>query len=175
MMTRSPSATPPPSSPSPAAGPLTRRLCKGWITYDPGPGRPAEERRRCRLPVDRALTAAGITCHPMCDPGTPAAGMDDVVAAWLAGMTPEGIPGPDPWAARAAGETARAAADAASSQTRESARIAGALAELDRLAGRRVTGATLAAGRAPASRPGPDWRRWPPGTAGDAANRGGRR
>jgi hypothetical protein len=185
MMTQAPTS-PPSSGPGAAAAVLERRLCRGWITdhQTPEARKPSpavqrhreslSPRRRCNRPLDPALIAAGIGAHPECAPGKSQGPPDEAVAVWLAGMTPEGIPGPDPWAAH----TSRREAEATAQETAETAEasrraawVAEALTELDRLAAHPVTGATLAARPAPPRRPRPDPWRWPPGTIGDAARR----
>jgi hypothetical protein len=184
MMTQAP--TTPPSSGPGAAAVLERRLCRGWITdwQTPEARKPSpavqrfreslSPRRRCGRALDPALVAAGITAHPECAAGKSQGPPDEQIAGWLAGMTPEGIPGPDPWA----GWTTRRKAETAAHETAETAEasrraawVTAALAELGRLAARPVTGAMLAARPSPPRRPRPDPWRWPPNSIGEAARR----
>jgi hypothetical protein len=57
-----------------AAARLGLATCTGWITepahYDAAdpPRRRPESRRRCMVPLDPALIAAGFRSHPCCDP-----------------------------------------------------------------------------------------------------------
>lgn len=150
---------------------ITRQRCSGWIPDKAARGR----RRRCGTWLDPVLTAAGITAHPFCDDGPPLTpDMEDAVIAWVGGMTPAGVPGPDPWEqADARGRVLAAEAAAA-----ESAGLAARLAEVDRLTRQGgVTGAQVHAELWP---DGPPWERgmrlrprpsgWPAGTVGEQVN-----
>lgn len=71
-------------------------ICNGWITDPPHtdaadpPRRRPESRRRCTRPLDPALTLAGFTTHPECDPGEVSRACPPMPwPAWMLGGDPD--------------------------------------------------------------------------------------
>lgn len=115
----------------------------------------------CRLPVSPVLAATGMGAHPCCDPGPPLPpALEDDVIAWVTAALESGDPlaSPDPWTRQG-----QARADW----------LAAELAALSEAAARPgPTGASVAATLPAVARQATDgWRRWPPGSHGEAANR----